>query len=583
MACGRHPRAPVGWECSWCKGQLCADCVARRDSGFSQLDVCVRCGGPAQVLRRLRSEIPYIRRIADAWRYPFQGGGLWAIAGAAVVLWVLVKLGAGGWANAILWAYVFSLIRANANGSSTIEAPDFSDLTDDLVMPAVRGLVATAVVWLPAVLYVQFVRPDPVVDEPAFAMQAEVQSGRAPLADPFAQTEFPYADAEPGFDEEADAIDDPAFGAGLPSDEEAAPVAEKPARPPPPLHRDPIFLFIVLFGVLYAPMALLVAATGGSVWQMLNPIHVVAYTLRIPGDYAVAVGACTVLAVVAGILSFVGKLVGSLPIPVFAGIAGEAFSTYVPFVTGRVLGLLLWVHGATLGGLPPEEAYEPVLADVEPRGIPPETERPPIPEGPPTPANQRPTEISLDESELAPGAPPGGFVPDSPQPAYQRPTAIELDEPELPPDANPGALLAGAAYAGAARMAHVELPPEPQVDPATALSQAIAQRDFDRAVELYREMPNLPVQALPAAGHFGVGRTAAFKGDYPLAVRALKASIAAGPNEPDTPRAYVMIARIHAEKLGDAAMAEKVYRYVVHRFPGTEAAKFAQQRLQSPS
>ncbi len=283
MTCKSHPRARAGWSCAWCKEELCPDCVARKQVGATQHDVCTRCGGPAEALRRLRSDTPYLSRLADAWKYPFQGNGVWAIGSAAVVLWLLVSINAERWANAILWAYVFSLIRANANGRREIQAPDFSDFVSDLVMPFVRGAVATAIVWVPAVLYLEFGRPEAPVQEPQLSAQVTAQQQ---LEEVFGRAGGGGV-ALPPFDEDAELGTDEAMAEvevdGLAADPEglatAAPLEPPTAlavQAPRPLYRDPIVLLLVLFGVLDAPMALLIAATGGGVWLMLIPIYVVA-------------------------------------------------------------------------------------------------------------------------------------------------------------------------------------------------------------------------------------------------------------------------------------------------------------------
>jgi len=41
----------------------------------------------------------------------------------------------------------------------------------------------------------------------------------------------------------------------------------------------------------------------------------------------------------------------------------------------------------------------------------------------------------------------------------------------------------------------------------------------------------------------------------------------------------VLLARLCGERMGDPQRAQSVYRYIVHRYPNTDASKFAAQRL----
>jgi tetratricopeptide (TPR) repeat protein len=118
-------------------------------------------------------------------------------------------------------------------------------------------------------------------------------------------------------------------------------------------------------------------------------------------------------------------------------------------------------------------------------------------------------------------------------------------------------------------------PPEPLE---AQLVRAVETNALDQALALFRRLPErLP--PLPAACHLAVGQKAAAVGDYPVAVRALKQVAQHSPEEPLAPKSCVLLARLYGERLGDAASAQKLYRHVVGRYPGTEAARFAQSRL----
>jgi hypothetical protein len=57
-----------------------------------------------------------------------------------------------------LWAYVFKAIRTSAMGDDEVHTPDFSDFFNDLVVPAIRGTAGTALIWLPSIVYLLWMK-----------------------------------------------------------------------------------------------------------------------------------------------------------------------------------------------------------------------------------------------------------------------------------------------------------------------------------------------------------------------------------------------------------------------------------------
>jgi hypothetical protein len=112
---------------------------------------------------------------------------------------------------------------------------------------------------------------------------------------------------------------------------------------------------------------------------------------------------------------------------------------------------------------------------------------------------------------------------------------------------------------------------------AEEISRALAAQDLPRAVALYEAAGRLPPQALAPEQHFAVGRAAANAGQFPVAVRALKA--AAYSPDAIAPRALVTLARVYGEGMHDPDSAQRLLHETVKRYPDSDAAAFARQRL----
>jgi hypothetical protein len=464
-SCQYHPRAAAGWFCPACDAKLCPDCAVAEPVASTELLSCARCGGAVEEWKVHRSHAPFSRRLLGAWKYPLKTSGLMALlaVGAVVALSRVVSgmmpfliglIPLSIWLGSF-WGSLFWIVRGTAMGAEHFTAPDFHDVHHDLVRPAIRGTVATALIWIPAILFI---------------VGAE-------------ELDLPMA----------------------------------------------LFWVVVIASVLYAPMALMIAATGESTLSLLNPFKVIGISMRLGSAYLTVAAWMVPLAGVHVVLMVVASKVSSLNIPLVASVLAEGISLYIPFVMARMLGLLLYVHGDRVGYGIESEFYEPALPGVKPRG----------------------------KKRTARG--PAQEQPEAGLPA-PRPRFIEL-EPEPEPAPRPAAA------------------PEPRPEPLEVqVVKAVETNALDRALELYRRLPE-NLASLPAASHVAVGQKAAAVGDYPLAVRALKQVAQLSPEDPLAPKACVILARLYGERLGDAASAQKLYRHVVSRYPGTDAARFAQSRL----
>jgi Tetratricopeptide repeat len=131
-------------------------------------------------------------------------------------------------------------------------------------------------------------------------------------------------------------------------------------------------------------------------------------------------------------------------------------------------------------------------------------------------------------------------------------------------------------------------PPAPTVSAPTetlaALARAAEAQDGDKALALYGTLrePQL-LKQVGAAHHLFVGQTAVAQGQYPLAVKALETAADVAPDGPEASRALVLLARVYAERMKEPERAESIYRYVVHRYPNTDAERFARKHLSPTS
>ncbi|MBN1210006.1 MAG: hypothetical protein JXB05_34460 [Myxococcaceae bacterium] len=470
--CKRHPSAPAGWSCQDCQASLCQDCVCVKRAQSAEYLTCALCGGVAARLMLHRARIPLARRLRSVWRFPFTSTGLpfvlalstfLALAwwGAQATFLLLKFLPAMMYLGAF-WAAFFAIVRASAAGARDLEAPDFHDLSTHVIAPALRGLAATAVLWLPLLLYWIY-RHDlleslaPVTEDPRFYVDGTADAATAPRN---------------------------------------------------PLG-DPVLWLILAAGFAYVPMVLILAASGSGMFRMLNPLYVIGGALRLGKDYGVAVGALGVLLIPYVLSKLLASWVLSLNLFLLSRVVAELLITLVPVMMAHVLGLLLYVRGDVVGYGMASDYLEPALPGAQPRA--------------------------------------------QPAPLHQ-PLPRATAEP--PPDDTP------------------------TIDGVAALATAVAAQDATQALSLYPSLrdPRLSKQVAPEH-HLFVGQSAATLGRYALAVQALEAAADVAPDGPIAPRALVLMARLYAERLQEPARADSIYRYVVHRYPNTDASRFAQAHL----
>ncbi|AKJ05589.1 hypothetical protein [Archangium gephyra] len=435
---------------------------------------CRACGGRADTLLVHRSELAsFSQRLNQVWRYPFTRQGLLVVAGLGAVMafvgfmtqvtLIVARLAPAAIGAGLFWGAFFSIMRASVRGENEVPIPEYSDILADWFLPALRGLLATSVVWLTLLLYLAsaggwdvFQYLDRLASDPMFYMTGRFHS--------------------------------------IPGER---------------LLGDPLAWLLGLAGLAYLPMALMMAVTSNSLLDTLNPLTAVRGMLRLGRDYVVALGTLFALGLVYLAVRVVSASLREIPFELIVSRwLAQVLECLVLFVMARVLGLLMYARGDALGYGAPSDYVTPVVpAEATPR-----------------------TTLRVDSAPLA------------------APTPAEAAAPS----------------------------PEARLQ---ELSAAVQARDVPQALALYTALSFLPKATIPPAVHLFVGQASAAQGDNALAVRALESAADSAPDDPLAPRALVLLARVLGERMQEQTRAQDVYRYIVDRYPDTEASRFAQGRL----
>ncbi|MFT3914161.1 MAG: hypothetical protein QM704_08580 [Anaeromyxobacteraceae bacterium] len=123
-------------------------------AGGLDLPSCVSCRGLAEVLKAPRSELTsYLQHVGRALRYPVKPASMLAIFGCALVMLMVsfVPLIGGFAAFGIRWSFLLAIIRQASRGADEFQAPEAADPWDGILAPGARGLMALAILWVPAI------------------------------------------------------------------------------------------------------------------------------------------------------------------------------------------------------------------------------------------------------------------------------------------------------------------------------------------------------------------------------------------------------------------------------------------------
>lgn len=307
VECTRHPGVEAGWRCEQCPAELCPQCTGWREAGKGRLELCLRCGSLAQVLRERRAVLsPFgARSIAEAIRWPFSKDGVASAFACALVLWLLSKGGGIGTiiADGLVIAFLFQITVSTARGHDDVRgAEDFRGFFEDVMGPLFRALIASVWAWAPFVAWV-------LIKEGGF----------------WAGDDFLQLRSVTG----------------------------------------PVPVVLLLGGTLLFPMALLAGSLGVPVYHLLNPLVIVGYALKLGRDYWLLSGFCMGISVTESLLlrvvDFADAHVLGLP-----NVVQYTILLFPPLVMFRGLGLLVRARGDELGYGGESSYLVPVLGDVPP-------------------------------------------------------------------------------------------------------------------------------------------------------------------------------------------------------------------------
>ncbi len=277
------------------------------------MTVCVACGELASTLSLHRSAIPFYQRVLRSWRYPLSSSGLISMAALSAVMAIMLFLrkwtmfGSKGFCVALAWGSFWAYVfKAIRTSAMGDDEVHTPDFSDFYNDLVVPAIRGTAGT---ALIWA------PTVVYLLFMKDLGLHE----------LLEFNFL-------------------------------------------KDPVLWLVIAVSFVYVPMALVVGATGGGVFRMLNPVLVIIYILRIGIDYWIALIAIGAFGVVYVALNLVAGITSNLSIPVLAPWLAQFLVIYPAFAMAKVMGLLLYVRGDRVDYGVPEDYEINVLPGVEPRG-----------------------------------------------------------------------------------------------------------------------------------------------------------------------------------------------------------------------
>jgi hypothetical protein len=156
--CTQHPNARAAWRCTRCGADLCPQCAAEDVIHGGKIVRCAKCSGVAEVLMVRKEIVPYWGMFGGFLKAIFSSGGLLQLIVLALILYLVSWIPLiGAILYGCVWvSYYFLVIGGAASGQVKLPLPGgFSDFIEDMILPLVRFILATLILWVPTFLYVR--------------------------------------------------------------------------------------------------------------------------------------------------------------------------------------------------------------------------------------------------------------------------------------------------------------------------------------------------------------------------------------------------------------------------------------------
>lgn len=361
--CANHPQARSETYCPACKKGLCHDCSKHFQNAF----ICPECDGlcvtaaeqEARETRERERARPLREDLGQILRYPLVDPIAYVLL--AIFVWgfrVAAGMAAFGGAfgalfsQGLLMAYAFTAVNRVSSGNTKSFMPSISDISD-LAGPVKLGFGALLISAGPllALLFLMPVQQalslSGAREHSSFLETAHAQEPPSPEP---AEPESPGEEAETEEDAEEPAEGVPGEGAEpTPEPDIDSLLLQEPAEaslPEAPL--VPIWGWVLVglafaWNIVYAPVALTVAAISQSFLQTLNPLLGIDTIQRMGGVYWRAMGYYTAITAVQLLLGF-----GFGLIPILGGIVRAFVDSWALLSIGCLLGRAVYKRAAEL-------------------------------------------------------------------------------------------------------------------------------------------------------------------------------------------------------------------------------------------
>ncbi len=314
--CTHHSNARAAWICSKCGATLCPACAIGDEVQRVPIIRCIHCGGVSQQIMTTKEIVPYWGMFATFLKALFCPRGLLQVLALGAGMFFLGLMPLIGWALALgLYAgYYFLVITHFAYGEENLPVPDdFNDVWDNLISPFLRFVVATLILWVPALLYIHhklglffLLRyPNTMFHDPVLVVIVILSI-----------VYFPGAMITAAVSESTFAMLNPLYVIGM--------VVRIPGQ----------YLLTVV------------------VWGMMSVANV--YLKAFVALHLVSCSGCSVLRTI------------------FVGVVYQGVGLFIPLMTAMVLGRLVYQNRKLLGFGHPRDLLEPEFPNAKPRGTAPE-------------------------------------------------------------------------------------------------------------------------------------------------------------------------------------------------------------------